>query len=421
MSKEGGIVKTDVLIIGGGPAGMAAALGCAENGTRCIIVERNAFLGGILRQCIHNGFGLHYFGEEFTGPEYAHKFIEKIENNKKIQILLNTFVTRVEGKTVFITNENGMQKITARAIVLAMGCRERTPANILLTGTRPAGVLTAGCAQKLVNIHGKMPGKNIVILGSGDIGLIMARRLTLQGAKVHAVMEINPFPSGLRRNITQCLEDFDIPLLLKTTIFEVVGKDRIEGVYYGQVDEKYRKIHSTKEFLPCDCLILSVGLTPERDLVEYLPYNKATKSTFVDDLLETNERGVFACGNFLHVHDLVDNVSREAYEAGKNASDFAKREKSLFDDGATKTRKYNVECGNLISYVLPNYVRKGKESCALKFRLKNKIVRRNLVVKQGDKEIARKFVLAGSPGEMGIFEIDKSKITGDITLEVEEI
>lgn len=414
-------MKTDVLIIGGGPAGMAAALGCAENGTKCTIVERNAFLGGILRQCIHNGFGLHYFGEEFTGPEYANKFIEKVNSNKKIKVLLNTFVTKVEGKTVSVTSEKGIEKISARAVVLAMGCRERTPANILLTGTRPAGVLTAGCVQKMVNIHGKMPGKDIVILGSGDIGLIMARRLTLQGAKVHAVLEINSTPSGLRRNITQCLDDFNIPLLLKTTIFDVVGKDRIEGIYYGEVDEKYRKINSTRKYLPCDCLVLSVGLTPERDLVDYLPYNKATKSTFVDDLLETNERGVFACGNFLHVHDLVDNVTVEAYEAGKNASNYAKKDKALFDDVDTKTKKYNVNAGNLIGYVLPNTLIKGKDKAILKFRFKNKVVRRNLVLKQGENEIARKFVLAGFPGEMGTFEIDKSKVTGDVTLEVEEL
>lgn len=414
-------MKTDVLIIGGGPAGMAAALGCAENGTKCILIERNAFLGGILRQCIHNGFGLHYFGDELTGPEYAQKFIDKVQNNKKIKVMLNTFVTNIDGKTVTITSENGVQNITARAIVLAMGCRERTPANILLTGTRPAGVLTAGCAQKLVNIHGKMPGKNVVILGSGDIGLIMARRLTLQGANVKAVFEINPNPTGLRRNITQCLDDFDIPLLLKTTIFEIVGKDRIEGVYYGQVDDKYRKINSTKKYMPCDCLILSVGLTPERDLVDYLPYNRATKSTFVDDLLQTNESGIFACGNFLHVHDLVDNVTLEAFDAGKNASEYAKKDKALFDDVEKKSKKYNVNAGNLISYALPNYIVKGKGNATLKFRLKTKIVRRNIVVKQGEKELVRKFVLAGSPGEMMTLEIDKSKITKDIILEVEEI
>lgn len=407
-------MKTDVLIIGGGPAGMGAALGCAENGTKCIIVERNPFLGGILRQCIHNGFGLHYFGEEYTGPEYAYKFRQKVESNKKIKVLLNTFVTKIEGKTVTITNENGIQKIECKALILAMGCRERTPANIMLTGSRPVGVLTAGCAQKLVNIYGKLPGKNVVILGSGDIGLIMARRLTLQGAKVHAVMEINPTPSGLRRNITQCLDDYNIPLMLHTTIFDVVGRDRVEGVFYGQVDEKYNKIESTRKFLPCDALILSVGLVPERDLVEYLPFNRATKSTFVDDHMQTNEDGVFACGNFLHVHDLVDNVTLEAYDTGKNASDYVKEK-------LRSRTKYNLSAGDQIGYVLPNAITSGKGKATLKFRLKSKIVRRNLILKMGDEIIARKFVLAGFPGEMQMWEIDKNLVKGDCVLEVESI
>ncbi len=402
------------MIIGGGPAGMGAALGCAENGTKCIIVERNPFLGGILRQCIHNGFGLHYFGEEYTGPEYAYKFRQKVESNKKIKVLLNTFVTKIEGKTVTITNENGIQKIECKALVLAMGCRERTPANIMLTGSRPVGVLTAGCAQKLVNIYGKLPGKNVVILGSGDIGLIMARRLTLQGAKVHAVMEINPTPSGLRRNITQCLDDYNIPLMLHTTIFDVVGRDRVEGVFYGQVDEKYNKIESTRKFLPCDALILSVGLVPERDLVEYLPFNRATKSTFVDDHMQTNEDGVFACGNFLHVHDLVDNVTLEAYDTGKNASDYVKEK-------LRSRTKYNLCAGDQIGYVLPNTITSGKGKATLKFRLKSKIVRRNLILKMGDEIIARKFVLAGFPGEMQMWEIDKNLVKGDCVLEVESI
>lgn len=406
-------MKTDVLIIGGGPAGMAAALGCAENGTKCTIVERNAFLGGILRQCIHNGFGLHYFGEELTGPEYANRFINKISQNKNIKVLLNTFVTKVEGKMVTVTSENGVQTIEAKAVVLAMGCRERTPANISLVGSRPAGVLTAGCAQKLVNIYGKLPGKNVVILGSGDIGLIMARRLTLEGASVKAVFEINSTPSGLRRNITQCLDDFKIPLLLRTTIFEVVGKDRIKGVYYGQVDENYRKIPETRKFLPCDCLILSVGLMPERDLVEYLPFNRATKSTFIDDLLQTQSDGVFACGNFLHVHDLVDNVTNESFVAGKSASEYVK-------NGCKKVEMSTVTAGNLISYVLPNFIRHEKGTATLKFRLRTKVVKKNILLKQGDLIIAKKYILAGLPGEMLTFDVDKTLVKGDLVLEVEQ-
>lgn len=406
-------MKTDVLIIGGGPAGMGCALGCAENGTKCVIVERNSFLGGILRQCIHNGFGLHYFKEELTGPEYANRFVKMIENNKKIKVMLNTFVTSVDGKTVTITNEKGVQKIEAKAIVLAMGCRERVPANIGLVGSRPSGVLTAGCAQKMVNIYGKLPGKEVVILGSGDIGLIMARRLTLEGAHVKAVLEINSTPSGLRRNITQCLDDFKIPLLLKTTIFEVVGRDKIEGVYYGQVDDNYHKIPETKKFLPCDCLVLSVGLTPERDLVEFLPFNRATKSTFVDDLLQTNEEGVFACGNFLHVHDLVDNVTREAFDAGKSASEYVK-------NGCKRVKLHKVSAGNLVGYVLPNFIRHEKGTATLKFRLRSKVVKRNILLKQGDEIIAKKYILAGLPGEMLTMDVDKTLVKGDVTLEVEQ-
>lgn len=406
-------MKTDVLIIGGGPAGMGCALGCAENGTKCVIVERNSFLGGILRQCIHNGFGLHYFKEELTGPEYANRFVKMIENNKKIKVMLNTFVTSVDGKTVTITNEKGVQKIEAKAIVLAMGCRERVPANIGLVGSRPSGVLTAGCAQKMVNIYGKLPGKEVVILGSGDIGLIMARRLTLEGAHVKAVLEINSTPSGLRRNITQCLDDFKIPLLLKTTIFEVVGRDKIEGVYYGQVDDNYHKIPETKKFLPCDCLVLSVGLTPERDLVEFLPFNRATKSTFVDDLLQTNEEGVFACGNFLHVHDLVDNVTREAFDAGKSASEYVK-------NGCKRVKLHKVSAGNLVGYVLPNFIRHEKGTATLKFRLRSKVVKKNILLKQGDEIIAKKYILAGLPGEMLTMDVDKTLVKGDVTLEVEQ-
>lgn len=406
-------MKTDVLIIGGGPAGMGCALGCAENGTKCVIVERNSFLGGILRQCIHNGFGLHYFKEELTGPEYANRFVKMIENNKKIKVMLNTFVTSVDGKTVTITNEKGVQKIEAKAIVLAMGCRERVPANIGLVGSRPSGVLTAGCAQKMVNIYGKLPGKEVVILGSGDIGLIMARRLTLEGAHVKAVLEINSTPSGLRRNITQCLDDFKIPLLLKTTIFEVVGRDKIEGVYYGHVDDNYHKIPETKKFLPCDCLVLSVGLTPERDLVEFLPFNRATKSTFVDDLLQTNEEGVFACGNFLHVHDLVDNVTREAFDAGKSASEYVK-------NGCKRVKLHKVSAGNLVGYVLPNFIRYEKGTATLKFRLRSKVVKKNILLKQGDEIIAKKYILAGLPGEMLTMDVDKTLVKGDVTLEVEQ-
>ena len=406
-------MKYDVIVIGGGPAGMSAALESAKNGCKTVIIERNPFLGGILKQCIHNGFGLHYFKEEFTGPEYAKKFIEIVEKEPKLTVMTNTFVTAINGTKVDIVNERGNQTLEGKALVLAMGCRERTAGNILLNGTRPAGVYTAGEAQRLVNILGKMPGKEVVILGSGDIGLIMARRLTMQGAKVKAVLEINPTTSGLRRNIAQCLDDFGIPLLLNTSIFEVVGTDRIQGVWYGKVDEKYNKLYDTKKFIKCDCLILSVGLVPETDLVN-MPLNRVTKGVFVDSHLQTETDGVFACGNFLHVHDLVDNVSLEAKTAGYNASMYAKGKIS-------KTKPHTLSAGNKISYVIPNKVYEGDEIIEVRFRIKSKITKSNFVIKDTHgNTIFKKFVMASNPGEMQSIELDSKLIKDDIVLEVEE-
>lgn len=401
----------DVIVIGGGPAGMSAGLESARNGAKTLIIERNPFLGGILKQCIHNGFGVHYFKEELTGPEYAEKFIKLVENQKNLKVLLNAFVTKIDGKSIEVSTEKGVKNLTCKALVLAMGCRERTAGNILLTGSRPSGIFTAGEAQKLVNIHGVLPGKNVVILGSGDIGLVMARRLTLQGAKVKAVFEINSTTSGLRRNVVQCLEDFNIPLLLNTTIFDVAGKNRIEGVYYGQVDANYNKLENTRNFLPCDTLILSVGLIPETDLVDK-PLNRTTKSVFVNDYLETEEDGVFACGNFLHVHDLVDNVSLEALNAGKNASDFALGK-------LTKGKKFNISFTPHISYTIPNSVHGGDGAVSIKFRVKSKVVKSNFVIKNSKGDIiSRKFVLACLPGEMQTMEIDRNLINSDIELGV---
>ena len=403
----------DVIVIGGGPAGMAAGLESAKNGAKTLILERNPFLGGILKQCIHNGFGLHYFKEEFTGPEYAQKFINMVEKEPKLEVMTDTFVTKIEGTNVEITTEKGKFVLKAKALVLAMGCRERTAGNILLTGTRPSGIFTAGEAQRLVNIQGKLPGKNAVILGSGDIGLIMARRLTLEGAKVHAVLEINATTSGLKRNIVQCLEDFSIPLLMRTTIFEVVGKDRVEGIYYGQVDDNFNKIESTKKFLPCDTIILSVGLVPETDLIN-MPLNRATKGIFVSDYLQSQEKGVFACGNFLHVHDLVDNVSMEGAIAGKSASDYAL--------GRLKEGKqYSITHSRHISYVVPSFIHGGEGKASIKFRVRSKITKSFFVLKNNKGEVvAKKYTMACLPGEMQTFEVDRSLIDSDVVLEVAE-
>jgi len=405
-------MKYDVAVIGGGPAGMAAGLESAKNGSKTIIIERNPFLGGILKQCIHNGFGLHFFKEEFTGPEYAQKFIELVEKQPNLEVLTNAFVTKINKKTIEVTTEKGKFIIEAKALVLAMGCRERTAGNILLTGTRPSGIFTAGEAQRLVNIQGKMPGKNVVVLGSGDIGLVMARRLTLQGAKVNAVLEINSLTSGLRRNIVQCLEDFNIPLYLKTTIFEVVGSERVEGIYYGQVDENYKKIEKTRKFMPCDTIILSVGLVPETDLIS-LNINPKTKSVFVDDYLQSEEDGVFACGNVLHVHDLVDNVSMEGMLAGKSASDYAK-------GVMLKKVSYPLNYSKEISYTIPNKLTQGEGVAVIKFRVKEKIVKKFFVLKNNNGAIvAKKYVLACLPGEMQTFEVDRKLISEPLSLEVE--
>lgn len=402
----------DVVVIGGGPAGMAGALGSSKNGSRTLLVERNHTLGGILNQCIHNGFGLHYFGEELTGPEFASRFEKLVKKDKTISVLCDTFVTDIKPHQVTITNKNGIKTISAGAILLATGARERTPASIRLNGTRPQGIMTAGVAQKMVNIHGYLPGKKVVILGSGDIGLIMARRLTLEGAKVLAVLEINSTTSGLRRNVLQCVEDYNIPLLFNTTVFEVVGKDRVEGIYYGQVDEHFAPIESTKKFLACDTLVLSVGLTPETDLLPNLELKKVTNGAVIDEFYETNIKSVFSAGNVLHIHDLVDNVALEAENAGKCASDFAK-------GVLKKTTPISVEAGNGLTYVVPNIAYHTSNKLVAKFRLKSKITKTFIVAKSGDTILSKKYMLAGVPGEMISMEIDKTNAKDNIVVEVQ--
>ena len=321
----------DIVIIGGGPAGLAAALNARHQGIeRLLILERDKELGGILNQCIHNGFGLHTFKEELTGPEYAWRYIRQVLE-QKISYRLNTMVVDVAQEdgwkiVTAMSREKGMTMLRARAVILAMGCRERPRGALNVPGFRPAGIYTAGTAQRLVNMEGYMPGKEIVILGSGDIGLIMARRMTLEGATVKVVAEIMPKSGGLTRNIVQCLEDYGIPLKLNHTVIDIKGKDHIEGVTLAQVDENKEPVPGTQEAYRCDTLLLSVGLIPENELTRGLGarMDDKTHGPVGDERLQTTVAGVFACGNVLHVHDLADHVSQEAAEAGKHAADYVK-------------------------------------------------------------------------------------------------
>ena len=362
--------KVDIVIVGGGPAGLAAAVAAYDDGAKSILIlERDEQLGGILNQCIHNGFGLHTFKEELTGPEYADRFIQQV-NERKIPYLLNTMVMEISPDRVVtaMNREDGMFQIQAKAVILAMGCRERPRGALNIPGYRPAGIFSAGTAQRLVNIEGYMPGKEVVILGSGDIGLIMARRMTLEGAKVKLVAELMPYSGGLKRNIVQCLDDFDIPLRLSHTVVDIEGKEHITAVTIAEVGADRKPIKGTEERYTCDTLLLSCGLIPENELstAAGVQLNPVTNGPVVNESLETNIEGVFACGNVLHVHDLVDFVSEEAAKAGVTASRYARGEHAA-DSG----REIAVKAEGGVRYTVPVTVRPDhvEDNLTIRFRV----------------------------------------------------
>ena len=421
--QEYSVQRVDVLVIGSGPAGLAAAIAAREDGVENLLVlEREHTSGGILRQCIHNGFGLHRFKEELTGPEYAQRDIDRARE-LNIPIQCDTTVLSVDGerRVTCVSAEHGLQTIEAGAIVLAMGCRERPRGALGIPGTRCAGIYSAGTAQKFVNMEGFMPGKRVVILGSGDIGLIMARRMTLQGAKVLACVELMPYSSGLNRNIVQCLNDYDIPLYLSHTVTDIQGRERLSGVTVSKVDETRRPIPGTEIHFDCDTLLLSVGLIPENELsalagVELSPL---TSGATVDDQLQTSVPGIFACGNVLHVHDLVDHVSRESFKAGHAAAAYARGEKNT----APTAR---VLDGEGVRGVVPQRIRlHGDESreVELMFRPSGVFKNASAVVRSGEKEIARKRAPIFTPGEMAVIPLKGEVVAAldgaDITVSME--
>ncbi len=416
----------DIVIIGGGPAGLAAAVAARDNGSDSILIlERDKELGGILNQCIHNGFGLHTFKEELTGPEYAARFAEQVEKYK-IEYILNTMVIEISPDKVItaMNREEGLFDIQAKAIILAMGCRERSRGALNIPGYRPAGIFSAGTAQRLVNMEGYMPGREVVILGSGDIGLIMARRLTLEGAEVKLVAELMPYSGGLKRNIVQCLDDYGIPLKLSHTVVEIRGKERLEGITLAAVDDRGKPIAGTEEEYSCDTLLLSVGLIPENELSGAMgvAMNPVTSGPIVNESLETNVEGVFACGNVLHVHDLVDFVSEEAAAAGKNASRYVKA-------GTQKpgSREISLEGTDGVRYTVPNTINPERMEATqiVRFRVGNVYKNCYIGVYFNNERVLHRKRLVMAPGEMEEIKLEKEKLhlhpdVDRITIRVEE-